>query len=94
MQGHANNLFVLLNSKVGNLKEGHLYEFRACAVNMAGVGEVSEPSDAFKCEEWTMPEPGTSHKKNRQKSITSYSSYLLLRTLFITLFSGQALLMT
>uniref|UniRef100_A0A8B9ZBZ5 Myomesin 3 n=1 Tax=Anas platyrhynchos TaxID=8839 RepID=A0A8B9ZBZ5_ANAPL len=43
---------------VGNLKEGHLYEFRACAVNMAGVGEVSEPSDAFKCEEWTMPEPG------------------------------------
>uniref|UniRef100_A0A8D0KWJ4 Myomesin 3 n=1 Tax=Strix occidentalis caurina TaxID=311401 RepID=A0A8D0KWJ4_STROC len=43
---------------VSNLEEGHLYEFRACAVNMAGVGEVSEPSDLFKCEEWTMPEPG------------------------------------
>ncbi|NXL59604.1 MYOM3 protein, partial [Chordeiles acutipennis] len=43
---------------VSNLKEGHLYEFRACAVNMAGVGEVSEPSDLFRCEEWTMPEPG------------------------------------
>uniref|UniRef100_A0A8C4TT34 Myomesin 3 n=1 Tax=Falco tinnunculus TaxID=100819 RepID=A0A8C4TT34_FALTI len=43
---------------VRNLEEGHLYEFRACAMNMAGVGEVSEPSDLFKCEEWTMPEPG------------------------------------
>uniref|UniRef100_A0A8C0F7N3 Myomesin-3 n=1 Tax=Bubo bubo TaxID=30461 RepID=A0A8C0F7N3_BUBBB len=43
---------------VSNLEEGHLYEFRACAVNRAGVGEVSEPSDLFKCEEWTMPEPG------------------------------------
>ncbi|NXL47366.1 MYOM3 protein, partial [Podilymbus podiceps] len=43
---------------VSNLEEGHLYEFRACAMNMAGVGEVSEPSDLFKCEEWTMPEPG------------------------------------
>ncbi|XP_009513437.1 myomesin-3 [Phalacrocorax carbo] len=43
---------------VSNLEEGHLYEFRACAVNMAGVGEVSEPSDLFRCEEWTMPEPG------------------------------------
>uniref|UniRef100_A0A8C3KLJ9 Myomesin 3 n=1 Tax=Calidris pygmaea TaxID=425635 RepID=A0A8C3KLJ9_9CHAR len=43
---------------VSSLEEGHLYEFRACAVNMAGVGEVSEPSDLFRCEEWTMPEPG------------------------------------
>uniref|UniRef100_A0A663EJV1 Myomesin 3 n=1 Tax=Aquila chrysaetos chrysaetos TaxID=223781 RepID=A0A663EJV1_AQUCH len=43
---------------VSNLEEGHVYEFRARAMNMAGVGEVSEPSDLFKCEEWTMPEPG------------------------------------
>ncbi|KFW78187.1 Myomesin-3, partial [Manacus vitellinus] len=43
---------------VSGLEEGHLYEFRACAMNMAGVGEVSEPSDLFRCEEWTMPEPG------------------------------------
>ncbi|XP_014804109.1 PREDICTED: myomesin-3 [Calidris pugnax] len=43
---------------VSSLEEGHLYEFRARAVNMAGVGEVSEPSDLFRCEEWTMPEPG------------------------------------
>uniref|UniRef100_A0A8C0G495 Myomesin 3 n=1 Tax=Chelonoidis abingdonii TaxID=106734 RepID=A0A8C0G495_CHEAB len=44
--------------KVTNLNEGHFYEFRACATNMAGVGKVSEPSDLFKCEEWTMPQPG------------------------------------
>ncbi|NXD42935.1 MYOM3 protein, partial [Copsychus sechellarum] len=43
---------------VSSLQEGHLYEFRARAVNRAGVGEVSEPSDLFRCEEWTMPEPG------------------------------------
>uniref|UniRef100_A0A8C3NTT6 Myomesin 3 n=1 Tax=Cyanoderma ruficeps TaxID=181631 RepID=A0A8C3NTT6_9PASS len=43
---------------VSSLQQGHLYEFRARAVNRAGVGEVSEPSDLFSCEEWTMPEPG------------------------------------
>ncbi|NXJ76943.1 MYOM3 protein, partial [Trogon melanurus] len=43
---------------VGSLEEGHLYQFRARAVNAASVGEVSEPSDLFRCEEWTMPEPG------------------------------------
>ncbi|XP_008494634.2 myomesin-3 [Calypte anna] len=43
---------------VSDLEEGHLYEFRACAVNVAGVGELSEPSDLFRCQEWTMPEPG------------------------------------
>ncbi|NWV68579.1 MYOM3 protein, partial [Malurus elegans] len=43
---------------VSSLQEGHLYQFRARAINRAGVGEVSEPSDFFRCEEWTMPEPG------------------------------------
>ncbi|XP_064254522.1 myomesin-3 [Passer domesticus] len=43
---------------VSSLQEGHLYEFRGRAMNRAGVGEVSEPSDLFRCEEWTMPEPG------------------------------------
>ncbi|KAB1268778.1 Myomesin-3 [Camelus dromedarius] len=44
--------------KVSNLHEGHFYEFRARAVNWAGVGELSAPSGLFECEEWTMPEPG------------------------------------
>ncbi|KAJ6655614.1 hypothetical protein lerEdw1_004966 [Lerista edwardsae] len=44
---------------VTNLDEGHFYEFRGYAMNVVGVGKVSEPSDVFKCEEWTMPEPGT-----------------------------------
>ncbi|XP_075707252.1 myomesin-3 [Rhinoderma darwinii] len=44
--------------KVTGLTEGHFYEFRARALNSAGVGKISEPSDLFKCEEWTMPEPG------------------------------------
>uniref|UniRef100_K7GFH0 Myomesin-3 n=1 Tax=Pelodiscus sinensis TaxID=13735 RepID=K7GFH0_PELSI len=44
--------------KVANLQEGQFYEFRACAMNMVGVGKVSDPSDLFKCEEWTMPQPG------------------------------------
>uniref|UniRef100_A0A7M4FGM1 Myomesin 3 n=1 Tax=Crocodylus porosus TaxID=8502 RepID=A0A7M4FGM1_CROPO len=44
--------------KVTNLEKGHSYEFRACAMNMAGVGKMSQPSDLFKCEEWTMPQPG------------------------------------
>ncbi|XP_077193716.1 myomesin-3 [Paroedura picta] len=41
-----------------NLDPGHFYEFRGYAMNVVGVGKVSEPSDLFKCEEWTMPEPG------------------------------------
>ncbi|XP_043945323.1 myomesin-3-like [Protopterus annectens] len=44
--------------KVGNLKEGQFYRFRACAVNLAGVGKMSSPSDEFICEEWTMAQPG------------------------------------
>lgn len=37
------------------------------AANLAGVGKPSEASEAFLCEEWTMPEPGNerlSLKKN------------------------------
>uniref|UniRef100_A0A8C3MMC0 Uncharacterized protein n=1 Tax=Geospiza parvula TaxID=87175 RepID=A0A8C3MMC0_GEOPR len=52
---------------VSSLQEGHLYEFRARAMNRAGVGEVSEPSDLFRCEEWTMPEPGIPHGKPSRK---------------------------
>ncbi|XP_062046619.1 myomesin-3 [Lepus europaeus] len=44
--------------KVSNLHEGHFYEFRARAVNWAGVGDLSAPSSLFECKEWTMPQPG------------------------------------
>ncbi|XP_003799888.1 myomesin-3 [Otolemur garnettii] len=44
--------------KVSDLREGHFYEFRAKAVNWAGVGELSAPSSLFECKEWTMPQPG------------------------------------
>ncbi|XP_014710548.3 myomesin-3 [Equus asinus] len=44
--------------KVSDLQEGHFYEFRARAVNWAGVGEMSAPSSLFECKEWTMPQPG------------------------------------
>ncbi|XP_067862773.1 myomesin-3 [Heptranchias perlo] len=44
--------------KVQNLTKGCFYEFRAFAMNWAGVGQPSEASDQFKCEEWTMPQPG------------------------------------
>ncbi|XP_019724605.1 myomesin-3 [Hippocampus comes] len=43
---------------VSNLSSGLWYQFRVFAANMVGVGEPSEPSEAFLCEEWTMPEPG------------------------------------
>lgn len=57
----------LLHPKVSSLQQGHLYEFRARAMNRAGVGEVSEPSDLFRCEEWTMPEPGIPDVKPSRK---------------------------
>eukprot|EP00062_Callorhinchus_milii_P009976 gi/632954363/ref/XP_007892924.1/ PREDICTED: M-protein, striated muscle-like [Callorhinchus milii] len=44
--------------KLQKLTEGHFYEFRAFAMNWAGVGAFSETSDQFKCEEWTMAQPG------------------------------------
>ncbi|CAK6440754.1 unnamed protein product [Pipistrellus nathusii] len=47
--------------KVSNLREGHFYEFRARAANLAGVGELSAPSSLFECKEWTMPQPGPPH---------------------------------
>uniref|UniRef100_A0A8C4SW04 Myomesin 3 n=1 Tax=Erpetoichthys calabaricus TaxID=27687 RepID=A0A8C4SW04_ERPCA len=44
--------------KVKNLQEGHFYQFRAMAMNAAGVGAPSKPSNPFLCREWTMPQPG------------------------------------
>ncbi|XP_034764439.2 myomesin-3-like [Acipenser ruthenus] len=59
--------------KVGNLKEDHLYQFQATAMNCVGVGKASEPSDPFLCKEWTMPEPGPPYgllyREVRRKSL-------------------------
>lgn len=44
--------------QVCNLTSGHFYQFRVFAANMVGIGKQSEPSEAFLCEKWTMPEPG------------------------------------
>ncbi|XP_048387016.2 myomesin-2 isoform X2 [Stegostoma tigrinum] len=44
--------------KVENLKEGSFYEFKISAVNLGGVGIPSDSSRPFKCEAWTMSEPG------------------------------------
>ncbi|XP_037382641.1 myomesin-2 [Talpa occidentalis] len=46
---------------VGGLAEGSQYEFRIAAANMAGIGQPSEPSEAFRCEAWTAPEPGPAY---------------------------------
>uniref|UniRef100_A0A8C5I8J6 Myomesin 3 n=1 Tax=Junco hyemalis TaxID=40217 RepID=A0A8C5I8J6_JUNHY len=63
---------------VSSLQEGHLYQFRARAMNRAGVGAVSEPSDLFRCEEWTMPEPGIPHgKPSRKVAPAEFVCYLL-----------------
>eukprot|EP00061_Rhincodon_typus_P018990 g48406.t1 len=43
---------------VENLKEGSFYEFKISAVNLGGVGIPSDSSRPFKCEAWTMSEPG------------------------------------
>lgn len=40
------------------MAEGSLYEFRIAATNLVGIGQPSDPSELFKCEAWTAPEPG------------------------------------
>uniref|UniRef100_A0A3P9LA78 Myomesin 3 n=1 Tax=Oryzias latipes TaxID=8090 RepID=A0A3P9LA78_ORYLA len=44
--------------KVSDLTQGHFYQFRVFAANLAGVGKPSDASEAFLCEKWTMPQPG------------------------------------
>ncbi|XP_069777856.1 myomesin-1 isoform X3 [Narcine bancroftii] len=47
--------------RISNLKENMTYQFQVRAINMAGVGLPSQPSDKFKCEEWTIAVPGPPH---------------------------------
>lgn len=44
-----------------NLEEGAFYEFKIAASNIAGLGLPSDPSEHFKCEAWTSPEPGMTY---------------------------------
>ncbi|XP_059941943.1 myomesin-2 [Mesoplodon densirostris] len=46
---------------VEGLAEGSLYEFRIAATNVVGIGQPSDPSELFKCEAWTAPEPGPAY---------------------------------
>ncbi|XP_068137448.1 myomesin-2 isoform X2 [Hyperolius riggenbachi] len=47
--------------KVESLEKGAFYEFRIAASNLAGLGLPSDPSEHFKCEAWTFPEPGPAY---------------------------------
>uniref|UniRef100_A0A3Q2UMK4 Myomesin 2 n=1 Tax=Fundulus heteroclitus TaxID=8078 RepID=A0A3Q2UMK4_FUNHE len=47
--------------KVEGLTEGAVYQFHVYAANLAGLGPASKHSDDFKCEAWTMPEPGPAY---------------------------------
>uniref|UniRef100_A0A671Q9L6 Myomesin 2 n=1 Tax=Sinocyclocheilus anshuiensis TaxID=1608454 RepID=A0A671Q9L6_9TELE len=47
--------------KVGGLTAGSVYQFRVYGANLTGLGDASSPSSPFKCEAWTMPEPGPAY---------------------------------
>ncbi|KAM6948649.1 myomesin 1a (skelemin) [Aplochiton taeniatus] len=44
--------------KAEDLKENVFYQFQLRAMNMAGLSEVSLPSPALECKEWTITVPG------------------------------------
>ncbi|NXF98560.1 MYOM1 protein, partial [Eubucco bourcierii] len=47
--------------RIENLKENMVYQFQVAAVNLAGVGTPSKPSQPFRCEEWSIAVPGPPH---------------------------------
>uniref|UniRef100_A0A8C1CNT2 Myomesin 2a n=1 Tax=Cyprinus carpio carpio TaxID=630221 RepID=A0A8C1CNT2_CYPCA len=47
--------------KIGGLTAGSVYQFRVYGANLIGLGDASTPSAPFKCEAWTMPEPGPAY---------------------------------
>ncbi|XP_061573268.1 myomesin-3 isoform X2 [Cololabis saira] len=72
--------------KVCSLTSGHFYQFRVFATNVAGVGKASDASEAFLCEEWTMPEPGCPYDLEFRE-VRSDSLVLLWAT---PLYEGQS----
>ncbi|XP_073487525.1 myomesin-1 isoform X2 [Aquarana catesbeiana] len=65
--------------RVLDLKENKLYQYQVAACNLAGVGTPSQPSKAFKCEEWTIAVPGPPHELNLTE-VRSSSLVLLWKT--------------
>lgn len=53
------------------MTEGSLYEFKIAATNLAGIGQPSDPSEHFKCEAWTAPEPGETAFPDRPPYIST-----------------------
>ncbi|KAI2657515.1 Myomesin-2 [Labeo rohita] len=47
--------------KARGLTAGSVYQFRVYGANIIGLGSASTPSAPFKCEAWTMPEPGPAY---------------------------------
>ncbi|XP_069741311.1 myomesin-2 isoform X2 [Narcine bancroftii] len=63
LQWHESNIKAISGTvyKVENLNEGGFYEFKVSAVNLGGVGIPSDCSRPFRCEAWTMAEPGPTY---------------------------------
>ncbi|XP_061600515.1 M-protein, striated muscle isoform X1 [Cololabis saira] len=47
--------------KVEGLTEEAVYQFQVYAANLSGLGKASKHSADYKCEAWTMPEPGPAY---------------------------------
>ncbi|XP_068093323.1 myomesin-1 isoform X2 [Hyperolius riggenbachi] len=65
--------------RVLDLKENRVYQYQIAACNLAGVGTPSQPSKAFKCEEWTIAVPGPPHELTLTE-VRSSSLVLLWKT--------------
>uniref|UniRef100_A0A673KFQ3 Myomesin-2-like n=1 Tax=Sinocyclocheilus rhinocerous TaxID=307959 RepID=A0A673KFQ3_9TELE len=50
-----------LHKVTGGLTAGSVYQFRVYGANLIGLGDASTPSAPFRCEAWTMPEPGPTY---------------------------------